>query len=152
MNRMGDIVWSLKPFSEDKNTLAGRLKNYSNELLASKNIECEFDIDEAANNIIINPVARKNILLIAKEAMNNIAKYSKASVVSISLRKVNDEVILDIKDNGIGFDKALLKPGNGLQNMEHRSELLNGQCKIESTPSSGTHIRCSFPIAIISHA
>ena len=86
MNRMGDIVWSLKPFGEDKNTLTARLKNCSNELLASKNLECAFDIDEAVSNMIINPLARKNILLIVKEAMNNIAKYSKASFVSISLR------------------------------------------------------------------
>ncbi|MDZ4795037.1 MAG: triple tyrosine motif-containing protein [Bacteroidota bacterium] len=152
MNRIGDIVWSLKPFGEDKNTLTGRLKNYSNELLASKSIECEFSIDEAASNSIINPVARKNILFIAKEAMNNIAKYSKASVASVSLHQVNDEVILEIKDNGIGFDKALLKPGNGLKNMEQRCSLLNGQCKIETTPGGGTLITCSFPIAIISHA
>ena len=152
MNRMGDIVWSLKPFGEEKNTLSGRLKNYSNELLASKNIECTFSIDEIADKNIINPVARKNILLIAKEAMNNIAKYSQASHVSVNLKQVNEDVILEIRDNGVGFVKETLKSGNGLQNIEQRCALLNGRCIIETSPGGGTGITCSFPIAIISHA
>lgn len=152
MNRMGDIVWSLKPSGEEKNTLSGRLKNYSNELLASKNIECTFSIDENADKYIINPVARKNILLIAKEAMNNSAKYSEASHVSVSLKQVNDNVLLEIKDNGVGFANDMLKSGNGLQNIEQRCAVLNGRCRIDTSPGSGTCITCSFPIAIISHA
>ena len=151
MNRMGDIVWSLKPFSEDKNTLTARLKNYSNELLASKSIECEFQIDEHVCSHIRNPVARKNILLIAKEAMNNIAKYSRATRAMIVLRQAGQEIILEMNDNGIGFDPGMIRAGNGLQNMEQRCAALGGRWAIHSATGRGTIITCTFPMTTISH-
>jgi signal transduction histidine kinase/ligand-binding sensor domain-containing protein len=152
MGRMGDIIWSMKPADEEKYSFTARLKNYSNELLASKNIRSDFDIDENISKQIINPEARKNILLIAKEAMNNIAKYSEASKADISLRQQNDLVLLTINDNGKGYDAGNILRGNGLGNMELRCKQLGGKCNTQAEPGKGVTIICSFPKAIISHS
>ncbi|MFT3908961.1 MAG: histidine kinase [Ferruginibacter sp.] len=151
MGRMGDIIWSMKPADEEKYTLESRLKNYSNELLSPKNIVCEFDIDEKLAASITNPEARKNILLIVKEAINNIAKYSEASKAIVSLKQESNNAILVISDNGKGYEAGLVKQGNGLLNMQQRSKQLNADCTTITRPGEGVIITCIFPIAIFSH-
>jgi len=151
MSRMGDIIWSMKPEAENKFTLRARLMNYSNELLAPKNIECEFDIDEKLTAGITHPDARKNILLIVKESINNIAKYSGASKAKVIVKKQGNMVLLVISDNGKGFDSTQIRPGNGLRNMENRCRQLNGIFEIKSSAGKGALLQCAFPVAIISH-
>ncbi len=151
MARMGDIVWSLKSPDEEKNSFTLRLKNYTQDLLAGKGITVNFFIDENVTAQIVNPMARKNLLLIAKEAINNIAKYSNAAEVAISLQHQQDEVHLIISDNGKGFDKAMAGSGNGLGNIEQRCLQLDGNCSIDTMAGQGVKIHCRFPLAIISH-
>lgn len=150
MSRMGDIIWSMKPVDEEKYTLEARLKNYCNELLSPKNITCYFSIDEKIAASITNPEARKNILLIIKESLNNTAKYSDARRVDISLVKKENNILLSVTDDGKGFDTATATHGNGLYNIQQRCKQLNGLYGITSD-AAGTVITCTFPIAIISH-
>jgi hypothetical protein len=151
MAKMSDIVWSLKSPEEEKNSFLLKLKNYSQDLLAGKGIAAHFAIDETLDLKMTNPLVRKNLLLIAKEAINNIAKYSGATEAFITLSQQEGEAELTIRDNGKGFDKTLLVHGNGLGNIEQRCRQLNGTCMIESGPGNGVTITCRFPIAIISH-
>lgn len=150
-SRMSDIIWSLKPVDEGRYSIINRVKNYSQELLAGQGINTIFDIDEELDNRIENPQVRKNILLVTKEAMNNIAKYSKANTASISLRQIGQSVILSIADDGIGFDQTHAKEGNGLHNMLQRSKQIKGACDIISSVGKGTRVECIYPIAIIRH-
>ncbi|CAN5767839.1 hypothetical protein BH10BAC2_BH10BAC2_31130 [soil metagenome] len=150
MARMGDIIWSMKPADEEKYTLEARLKNYCNELLAPKNIPCYFSIDEKLAASVTNPEARKNILLIAKEAINNISKYSGARRVYISLLRKENSLFFSLTDDGKGFELATATLGNGLHNIQLRCKQLNGLSHIVSG-AEGTSITCTFPIAIISH-
>ncbi len=150
-SRMSDIIWSLKPVEEGKYSIINRVKNYSQELLAGQGINTIFDIEEELDNSIENPRVRKNILLVIKEAMNNIAKYSKATTASISLRRVDQSVLLIIADDGIGYDQTVTTEGNGLQNMLQRSQQIKGACTISSAVGKGTTVKCIYPIAIIRH-
>ena len=150
--RMGDIIWSMKTEGDERHSVEIRLKNYASELLTPKNIFCSFEIDTAITHKITLPDVRKNILLIAKEAMNNIAKYSEASKVVIKLIACNEALQFSITDNGIGFDVNKAKQGNGLQNIKERCKLLKGVCIIETANNEGTSIICDLPIAIIRHS
>lgn len=152
MNRMGDIIWSMKPAGEEKYSFTSRLKNYSSELLSPKNIVCEFDIDENLTASVTNPEIRKNILLIIKEAINNIAKYSQATKAVVSLTQKKETVLLTISDNGKGCQTGPIKPGNGLQNIQQRCKQLNGTCSIKSEIGQGVTIICNFSIARISYS
>jgi signal transduction histidine kinase len=87
------------------------------------------------------------IYRILQEAMNNIAKHSKANLVSIFLmRKKDDRIELVIEDNGIGFDMESVKRGLGLGSMRERAELSVGSFDIKSVEGRGTVIRASWPI------
>jgi signal transduction histidine kinase len=87
------------------------------------------------------------IFRILQEAMNNIAKHSKANLVSISLKGEKDgRIELAIEDNGIGFDMKSIQKGLGLGSMRERAEFSGGTFDIESVLGKGTVIRASWPI------
>lgn len=152
MGRMGDIIWSMKPPGEENHSFTARLKNYSNELLAAKNIECIFQMDDNIDRQIRHPEARKNIMLIAKEVMNNIAKYSEATTVTVSLHRQDEAILFSIADNGKGYDTVTTKPGNGIHNIQQRCRQLQGTCSIHACPGQGVQTVCTFPLAIISYS
>ncbi len=151
VDRMGDVVWSMKTADDGKYTMVARLRNYASELLSPKDIFCDFDIDENLAASITHPEAKKNILLIVKEAINNIAKYSEATKAVVSLQQQEGKLLLTIRDNGKGYKEENIRPGNGLQNMQLRAKQLNGQCSIISSPGCGVTITCIFPMATISY-
>lgn len=151
MQRMGDVIWSMKSSEESNNSFTARIKNYSSELLAPKDIACKIDIDEIMCGRISNPITRKNILLIVKEAMNNIAKYSGATEASISFKQEDDRLVLAITDNGKGFSVTENIHGNGLGNMRQRCEQCSGNFEINSVPGKGVAITAVFPVAIFSY-
>ncbi len=146
MEEMGDIIWSISPSEDADKTITARIKNYGNHLLSVKNIACRYQVDDALSRKLVNIDARKNLLLIIKEALNNIAKYSNASQAGITMEEKENEVLLEITDNGSGFDSARVKRGNGLLNMENRCQLLGGIFSLESSPGKGSSIRCIFPV------
>ena len=88
------------------------------------------------------------IYRILQEAMNNIAKHSKASLVSLSLKKKDDKIELAIEDNGIGFDLETIKKGLGLGSMRERAELSGGSFDMTSVGAKGTIIRASWPLIL----
>ena len=110
-------------------------------------IEKEFDIQEYEMPEPLKIV----IFRVVQEALNNIAKHSKASFVDLSLSKTDRVIELIIEDDGMGFDQASVseridfKGGYGLSSMKERTELSGGRFSIESTMGEGTVIRASWP-------
>jgi PAS domain S-box-containing protein len=86
------------------------------------------------------------IFRISQEAMNNIAKHSKASLVNLSLRREDDKVLLTIQDNGQSFDLDTARKGLGLSTMKERARLSGGSFDLESAPGKGARIRVSWPL------
>lgn len=144
MVRMGDIIWSMKDANDEKYSYETRIKNYTKELLAPKNIHCSYIIDENLFAFIKKPEVRKNLLLITKEAINNISKYSEASQVKIFFGEENQKVKLVIQDNGKGYNPENNQLGNGLQNMRRRCESLMGVCSISTASGQGVTVNCTF--------
>jgi len=111
-------------------------------------IEKEIGLQESEVSIPLKTV----IYRLTQEALNNIAKHSKADLIHLSLRKREDRVEWAVKDNGIGFDLEEIlssersKRGLGLNSMRERTELSGGSFEIETTLGVGTMIRASWPI------
>ncbi len=107
-------------------------------------IRVEKQIDVSENEL--SDSLKTAIYRISQEAMNNIAKHSKASLVNLSLQRRNSGLELSIVDNGQGFDLNTTRRGLGLSTMRERTELSGGTCSIESVKGAGTTIRCSWPL------
>jgi streptogramin lyase len=150
MENMSDIVWAINTGIDGQMTLGDKLKNYGFELLNPLGINCSYDIERQAEKRLVNIEARKNVLLIAKEAMNNIAKYSAATEASFQLGIIKGHLHLKISDNGVGFRPGNTHKGNGLFNMQHRISSLGGTFHLDAAEGKGTTIQCRIPLTSIS--
>ncbi|HNU87488.1 MAG TPA: sensor histidine kinase [Ferruginibacter sp.] len=150
MEDMGDIVWAMKPQEEGAMSISNRIKNYGSELLSHKNIECDYRIDQQAEQKQFTPESRKNILLIVKEAINNIAKYSEASNAEIQFSISGNDLVILISDNGKGFQADDVLTGNGLKHIRQRAGEMGGDVEFSSNPGKGTKMNCRIPLTNIS--
>ena len=88
---------------------------------------------------------RRNVYLLFKEAVNNIAKHSGASKVLISIIPENESIKLTIEDNGIGFEAGAEFEGNGLKNYRNRAQEGFMDFNLTSGPGKGTRIEVGIP-------
>jgi PAS domain S-box-containing protein len=93
------------------------------------------------------PIAVKTALYrIAQEALHNVVKHAEASTVHVSLTCSDEEVVLEVQDNGRGFDTEHSFPGHlGLETMKERAERLDGSREVVSAPGLGTIVRARLP-------
>src|SRR4051794_12412226 len=104
LEAMDDIVWSINPMNDSMQRIFARMREFATEVLEAREVEVQFQFDEEANNIILNMEQRRDIFLIFKEAINNIAKYANATEADIKVTYKAPQLLLIIKDNGKGFD------------------------------------------------
>ncbi len=115
-------------------------------------IECKFTYDES---IIIEDITlATNLYYIAQEATINSAKYSGGSLITITLKRTSDSLILTIEDNGSGIKKIKenlneKSGGMGLKIMKYRAEIIDGAFSIHRNKPSGTTICVKIPINIL---
>ncbi|MGF1539497.1 MAG: sensor histidine kinase [Pleurocapsa sp.] len=86
------------------------------------------------------------VYCIIKESLYNIQKHSKADLVTINSQTNDRNIIIEIADNGIGFNPRKINSGSGIRGMIERSQIINGQLKIDTTPSRGTRIQLKIPV------
>ena len=146
METMSDMVWSINPVNDSVEQMLVKMKEFAGELLEPKNIQYEFQQNATVTEIKLDVEKRKSLFLIFKEAINNAAKYSEATKVSIELNRVNGTLHLIVRDNGKGFDNSTALRGNGLKNMAARAQTIKGLWKQESEPGNGTTISVHVPI------
>ena len=85
---------------------------------------------------------------IIQEGLRNISKHACAEHISVSLKGLDHEVLLSVRDDGIGFDRAEVKenPGLGLSSMRERARLIQAEFSIQSQPEKGTVITVRAPL------
>ena len=146
MEDMGDMVWSINPRNDSMKQVIIRMREFATEILDIKNIDYRFS-EEVTDQLSLSAEQRKNLFLIYKEAINNAAKYSKATLVEISLYQRDRLLVMSIKDNGRGFEEPSTKAGNGLRNLRERANEINGSITLKSALNNGTEIELKVPIA-----
>ncbi len=94
------------------------------------------------------PVIMENALYrIVQEALTNACKHSKSEKVTVSMTQEGQDVRLEVRDWGIGFDQEAIGKGHfGLEGIRQRVRLLDGRLTIESKPGSGTLVQVVVPI------
>jgi signal transduction histidine kinase/ligand-binding sensor domain-containing protein len=144
-DKIGDIIWSMKPGKNEFMTMSSRIKNFANDILSSTNINYKIKIDKNIDENIKDITTRKNIVLFIKEATNNAAKYSQATYFEIKIEMTDNIIQIEIQDNGIGFAISETN-GNGIGNMKRRIEELKGVFIIISDSRRGTIIKATIPV------
>ncbi len=146
MDLMNDIVWSINPKNDRMEMILIRMRQYASEILEAAGIAFTLEMDDACRHLSLPIEKRKDFYLIFKEAINNLAKYAKASEAGIALSYAHRTLRMVIRDNGTGFDTTVSHSGNGLKNMRARAGQLKGALTIVSKPGQGTQIELKIPV------
>jgi signal transduction histidine kinase/streptogramin lyase len=146
MEAMDDIVWAIKPANDTMQKVVARMREFATNVFEAKEIDLEFKAAEEVNEAKINMEGRRDFFLIFKEAVNNAAKYSKCSKAIVHVYVENRKLILLVKDNGVGFDAKAADGGNGIGNMQKRTDALNGKLQLTSKEGEGTEVRLTVPL------
>jgi signal transduction histidine kinase len=87
-----------------------------------------------------------DLIQLARESLSNVGRHAEASTCRVALYRNLDAAVLEIDDDGRGFDPATARRGDGLTNLEKRTEALGGTFSIESSPAQGTTVRLVLPL------
>lgn len=141
-NGSRDIIWSLNSQNDGLFEIVEHIKDIGNELFQETNVD--FNL---RHNIAASPALKlkldysRNMIMIFKEAYNNILKHAKAAVVSVDIELNSEkELKIIIRDNGVGFNTELVKGGNGIKNMKNRVSRMNGGITLQSSPNGNTEL------------
>lgn len=89
------------------------------------------------------------VFRVVQESLTNVARHANAHTVSVILSQQNEQSVLEIRDDGDGFDQAQIKSGSfGLLGMRERVLAIGGQLHIDTAPGEGTRIIASIPLNI----
>jgi len=151
MSNMNDVVWALNDDPSQEKLLTSRIKDFYLDIFEAKEIICTYDVDPDVEKKITKIKARKNILLITKESINNAIKHSNSDRIIVSLNESDGFLRLLIKDYGTGFLANTTKSGKGLGGLLLRTEQLGGNLEIgNNKDGQGAFVACRIPIANIS--
>jgi signal transduction histidine kinase len=143
---IGDVVWAINPQRDSLNDLVLRMRRFASDVLSAREIEVRFSAPDAEGSRKLDSDLRRQLYLVFKEAVNNAARHAHATSIEIDLRLDGHTAILEIRDNGRGFDPEDAGAGNGLNNMRSRAQRLRGTFSIESGGGSGTLLTFRAPL------
>jgi signal transduction histidine kinase len=139
-NKLEEIIWSLRSDRDTVGKLTARIRRIGSEIFEAKGIHYQFEVDESIGHLKLSMDFRRNLLLISKEAVNNLVKYSDCKKAKISIQKVKGNLELVIKDDGKGFENSNIE-GNGLRNMRARADKMKGKLTVCSILGQGTEVK-----------
>jgi len=141
---MRALIFELRPESLQTEGLAAALGKLVNALGARAQLEIRLEAGEESEAPI---EVKESLYRIAQEALNNIAKHARATHVEVELANQDGHLLLNISDDGIGFDPTQNYPGHlGMHTMRERAESAGGTFAIESAPNAGTRIQVTIPL------
>jgi len=146
VDSMSDIVWAINPAKDHLSDLTGRMRRFAADMFTSRNIDFSFRGPDASEDRQLGANVRREVFLIFKESVNNIAKHAESARVGIEIRFEPDKLVLELEDDGKGFDPALLSDGHGLMSMRDRARGLSGELTIESQGGRGTKTILVVPL------
>ena len=145
---MRALIFELRPESLEKEGLVAALTKQVAVLRARYKLTVEADLGEEPQ---VGLEVKHVLYRIAQEALNNVVKHARASAVVLRLTEEMHEIVLEVRDDGRGFDPTGPFPGHlGLSSMHERVAKVGGLLDIESVPGQGTCVGVRIPMSSVS--
>ena len=146
VDSMSDIVWAVNPKRDNLLDLTRRMRQFAGEMLVPGGIDFTFDAEGASSQVTLGADLRRQIFLIFKECIHNIARHSGATQVDIVFTMSGGALQLMVRDNGCGFDPRGHHAGHGLSSMTNRAAALGGTLRMKSSPGAATTVNLEIPL------
>jgi len=140
-----NYIFGLRPGLLADRQLDQALRQLTEDLQARTGVVAVDEIDGIVAAKLASRAA--DVLQLAREALSNVGRHAGATTCRLSLQRNADRAILEVDDDGQGFDlSASRREGQGLGNLEERATELGGTLAIESVPGEGTTVRVTLPL------
>jgi signal transduction histidine kinase len=140
-----NYIFGLRPGILADRQLHQALRELSAEFQARSEVLTVVEVDEAVAAELASRAA--DVVQLTREALSNVERHAGATTCRLSLRRAAGGVaLLEIDDDGRGFDPTIPSEGMGLSNLAGRVESLGGELSIESIAGEGTTIRARIPL------
>ncbi|WP_084964306.1 sensor histidine kinase [Thermoactinospora rubra] len=137
------VVGALRPGPLDECGLPEALRRLSGRLADETGVDAHTVITGTPRPL--EAQVQAELLRVAQEAVANVRRHARARQVTLTLSYMEDLIVLDVHDDGDGFDPGRTAPGHGLSIMRERMEQLGGTLLVESAPGAGTTVVAGLP-------
>lgn len=149
VTNMSEIIWAMNSGFDTLSNLVAYCRRHASEYLSEYDLKLSHQGLETEHIIEVSGEKRRHFFLVFKELLHNIVKHAHAQKVSIHWRLESDEIVLAVKDDGVGMEDDVrndeLPTGNGLRNMKERMTKLGGD--ISWNTDLGTHTEIRMPLS-----
>ena len=140
----------LSPVDLEQTPLTIALERLCETVSDQSGIACVYKGDEKAD--VENPDTALHLYRIAQEAIHNAIRHGNPTCVGVRLLKEDGGIVLEIDDNGSGFNaEAPTANGMGLRTIQHRSRLIGATLEVKSVEKKGTTVRCKYGSGELTH-
>jgi signal transduction histidine kinase len=141
------MIGDLRPLLTDDQGVVEMIHFLAQEESRRTGREIHFTPDVAFDRL--DPLLEGTVFRITQEALTNVRKHSQARHVDIRLNETDQWLLLEIDDDGVGFDPERVGEDRyGIQGIFHRARLFGGTATIDSSPGKGTRIRVELPLSL----
>jgi signal transduction histidine kinase len=138
-----NYIFGLRPGILADRQLDQALKEMASEFGSRTGVVTVVEVDGEAAAVLASRAG--DIVQLAREALSNVSRHGHASTCRVSLRRGDGGLLLEIDDDGRGFDVENTTWGMGLRNLQERVVSLGGTLEVESTAEEGTTVRATLP-------
>jgi signal transduction histidine kinase len=123
------------------------MRRFASDILTARDIAVSFEAPEEEGGRAMGADARRHVLLIFKEGVNNVARHSGCRKAAVDIQLRDRVLTVRLSDDGRGFDPSAAPAGHGLGSMRERARALGGTLEIVSAPGAGAELRLRVPLA-----
>jgi NarL family two-component system sensor histidine kinase LiaS len=140
---LGVLIQELRPMALSDGGLAEALEKYTADWSRQSGVAVQLDLGSRSS---LSPRLEQALFRVAQEALANVARHSGARRATLTLQKRGNSLVLEVRDDGRGFDPQMASSGYGLDTMRQRLAALDGRLAIHSEPGLGTTITADVPL------
>ena len=142
-----EVIWTVNSQNDNLEDFSIYVCKYAQNFLESTAIRFRFDVAAELPARTLSQLVRRDLFLAIKEALNNAAKHSKATELTVRIELIGVRLNVVVADNGRGFEPTRAShEGKGLANMKQRMAEIGGNCEIASRPGEGCQVSFQVPL------
>ncbi|HZD01003.1 MAG TPA: GAF domain-containing sensor histidine kinase [Actinomycetes bacterium] len=139
-----NYIFGLRPGILADRQLDAALRQLADELEQRFGVTVVVEVDAQVASELASQAA--DVVQLAREALSNVSRHAHAVTCRVSLRREDDHAVLEVDDDGRGFDPERVERGHGLGNLSARVSRLGGDLRIHSSSAEGTTVSVSIPL------
>ena len=138
-----NYIFGLRPGILADRQLDQAIKELASEFGSSSGVVTIVEVDADAASVLASRAS--DVVQLVREALSNVGRHAEAATCRVSLRRGDAGFVLEVDDDGRGFDANLPGSGMGLRNLGERVGALGGSFEVRSIPGEGTTLRATLP-------